>query len=184
MALLDSVLWILSCSLILTPSVAQPSPQQCHILTISSSLTLQQAVEQSASTTSSSCVRIELPSGEHEISSQALFSAGELRDVEFVGLGDSVFVSCSYALSENFTWNFDRLDSVKMYSLHFEGCPRPMRLNTIAEVEIQDCSFRHVHTVIHHCSIYSYIYINAVYIATYTSLQYIYIATYTSMQYI
>ena len=164
MALQDSVLniicliWILSGSLILTPSVAQPSPQPCHTLTLSSSLPLQQAVEQSMSNTSSSCVHIELPSGEHEISSQTLFSAGDVSDVEFIGLGDSVFVSCSYALSENFTWYFDRLDSVKMFSLHFEGCPRPMRLHTIAEVEIQDCSFRYVHTVIH-TSLYIYSYI-------------------------
>ena len=127
------------------PSLAQSPQQNCSTLTVNSSLTLQQAVNISLSggnTSCSTCIRIELPAGQHTLTAQTLFPT-ENKEIEFVGLGDNVSVSCDYAVRSNYTWNFNGLCSVRLRGIHFEGCPRPLRLENISDVEIQDCSFRY-----------------------------------------
>ena len=140
------------------PSLAQSPQQNCSTLTVNSSLTLQQAVNFSLSsmtlqptinlslsvgnTSCSACIRIELPAGQHTLTAQTLFPT-ENREIEFVGLGDNVSVSCDYAVRSNYTWSFNGLCSVRLRGIHFEGCPRPLRLENISDVAIQDCSFRY-----------------------------------------
>ena len=66
-----------------------------------------------------------------------------MGEIEFTGQGDSVQVLCDYGPPIfNYTWYFAGLNSVTLRDLQFESCPRPLRLDTIAEVEIKDCSFR------------------------------------------
>ena len=66
-----------------------------------------------------------------------------MREIEFIGQGDSVRVLCDYdTLLFNYTWYFAGLNSVTLRGMQFESCPRPLRLDTVAEVEIKDCSFR------------------------------------------
>ena len=69
-----------------------------------------------------------------------------MTSVQFVGAGEYVSVACNYSddIVANYTWYFHNLKSVVIQNLHFEGCPRPLRLDTIAEVEISSCSFRSV----------------------------------------
>ena len=76
------------------------------------------------------------------LTAQTLF-ATENKEIEFVGLGDNVSVSCDYTVRSNYTWSFNGLYSVRLRGIHFEGCPRPLRLENISDVEIQDCSFRY-----------------------------------------
>ena len=144
---------LLSCALTLVCQ-ANSSGQTCHTLSVDGSLSLQQSLEQllnltrdtnsddSRERSDSNCSRVELPSGVHYISTPLFFPA-QLNDIEVVGLGDNVTVACSYPDSDtNFTWCFQRLESVRMAGIQFEACPLPLRLDTIAEVLITDCSFR------------------------------------------
>ena len=149
------VICIASSLLTTVPSLAQ---QNCSTLTVNSSLTLQQAINFSSSsmtlqqtinlslsegnTSCSACIRIELPAGQHTLTAQTLFPT-ENKEIEFVGLGHNVSVSCDYAVRSNYTWSFNGLCSVRLRGIHFEGCPRPLRLENISDVEIQDCSFRY-----------------------------------------
>ena len=74
---------------------------------------------------------------------QTLFpTEDDIMMMEIVGMGDNVSVSCDYAVRSNYTWSFNGLCSVRLGGIHFEGCPRPLRLENISDVEIQDCSFR------------------------------------------
>ena len=117
--------------------------QQCHYtLSINSSMPLHQAVSSilSKRSTGSGCVRIEVHSGRHALTSQILFPS-EVGEIEFVGLESDVYVSCAYDVRSNYTWYFDHLSSVTISSLHFENCPRPLRLDTITNITIQNCSF-------------------------------------------
>lgn len=132
------VLW--SQVLIIFPCQAQSQPL-CHVLSVNSTMSLQQAIDLSISdsiTSQNNCVRIELPSGHHTILSQTVFPV----NMEFVGVEEDVYVSCNYTWSSNYTWSFNSLDSVTISGIHFERCPRPFRLETTAEVEIQNCTFR------------------------------------------
>ena len=90
-----------------------------------------------------SSIRIELFSGEHFINSQTFFSE-ELKTIEFVGLENNVTVSCDYDVkfSINYTWYFDGLDSVSFSGIDFHHCPRPIRIDTVSNVTIKNCSFR------------------------------------------
>ena len=109
---------------------------------ISSSLTLQQAVTSISNDHSrgSKCIRIVAHSGNHTLTSQILFPA-EVGEIEIVGL-ESVNISCAYDPREDYTWYFDHLSSVMMKGINFVNCPRPLRLDTISNVTIQNCSFR------------------------------------------
>ena len=119
----------------------------CYTITVGASVSLQGAVEQILSQGSrddaTDCTRVVVPSGVHTIVSQTLFQVQPAR-VQFVGEGPGVYVACSYsAVSDyDYTWYFDQLESVYLDNINFEGCPRPLRLDTIAEVEITNCSFR------------------------------------------
>ena len=127
------------------PSLAQSPQQNCSTLTVNSSQTLQQTINLSLSggnTLCSACIRIELPAGQHILTAQTLFPT-ENEEIEFVGLGDNVSVSCDYAVRSNYTWSFNGLCSVRLRGIHFEGCPRPLRLENISDVEIQNCTFRY-----------------------------------------
>lgn len=122
---------------------AQSQPQQCHVLSVNSTLSLQQAIDLSTSNsitsqTNQSCIRIEIPSGHHTILSQTVFPLS----MEFIAVEEGVHVSCNYTWSSNYTWSFNGLDSVTITGIYFENCPRPLRLDTIEEVEIQNCTFR------------------------------------------
>ena len=114
----------------------------CHVIAVGDSLSLQEALELTQ-TQNVNCTLVEVPQGEHIISSQVLFST-ELRSIQLWGEeGEGVRVSCNYSVNTNYTWYFDHLDSVVLYNLHFFNCPRPLRLDTIVEVEIINCSFRY-----------------------------------------
>ena len=131
---------------VLASSQAQANQWCKFTLSISSSLTLQQAVTSISNNYSngSNCVRIEVHSGRHTLTSQILFPA-EVGEIELVGLASDVTVFCAYNVEyQNYTWYFDHLSSVTIRGIHFESCPRPLRLDTILNVTIQNCSFRYI----------------------------------------
>ena len=141
-------LMILCAVMTLQPAQTQSSPptaDHCHTLSVNSSLSLQDAViTASLSVQSASrCVTIEIPSGNHFIREQTLFPA-EVGEIEILGVGESVRVLCNYETQGlNYTWYFGGLYAVRIVGIQFESCPRPIRLDTIAEVQILDCSFRY-----------------------------------------
>ena len=152
-ALTAGVWSLVSCAFMLVCQ-AGSSGGTCHTLSVDSSLSLQQSLEQLTrdainddlrERNGSNCSRVELPSGVHYISTPLIFPA-QLNGIEFVGLGGNVTVTCSYAENDtsgtNYTWYFQQLESVSMTGIQFEACPSPLRLDTIAEVLITDCSFR------------------------------------------
>ena len=158
--------WALAICVLL--SLVDSSSQTCHTVSVNSSFSLQQSLQEilslSLDTSSedspsrerndSNCSRVELPSGMHYLSTPLIFPA-RLNGIELVGLGDNVTVTCSYAendtIGTNYTWYFQQLESVSMTGIHFEMCPSPLRLDTIAEVQITDCSFRFDHNKNYYC---------------------------------
>ena len=110
---------------------------------MNSTMSLQQALDAASSASSVECVSIDVPSGTHTLTSQTLVP-GEVGDVMITGAGGEVGVICDYGADvvSNYTWYFAGLRSVSLYGMRFESCPRPIRLDTIAAVEIQNCTFR------------------------------------------
>ena len=149
--------WALAICVLLC--LVDSSSQTCHTVSVNSSFSLQQSLEEilslsldtisedspSRERNDSNCSRVELPSGMHYVSTPLVFPAW-LNGIELVGLGNNVSVTCDYTENDtsgtNYTWYFQQLESVSMTSIHFETCPSPLRLDTIAEVLINDCSFR------------------------------------------
>lgn len=122
--------------------------QDCRTVSVNESLSLQLALytllHTQASNGSTICSRIELPSGVHIISSQTWFPA-EVGSFKLVGSwGQSVSVLCNSSVENDYTWYFSGLTSLQMHNIHFHDCPRPLRIDTVAEVEITNCSFRSV----------------------------------------
>ena len=122
--------------------------QVCHIITVNKLLSLQDAIDAvliaSAGSGSSNCSSIALPAGEHILSSQVQFPT-DIGSLALVGLSQqSVSVSCVYSVETNYTWYFSKLESLSIQNIHFHNCPRPLRVDTVAEVEITNCSFRSV----------------------------------------
>ena len=120
--------------------------KQCNFtLSVNASVTLQQAVffDSSIHSARCDCVQIELPTGIHTLTTQSLFPS-EFEKIEFIGLGSDVDVFCAYDVRDNYTWYFDHQSSVTLENIHFENCPRPLRLDTISNVTIQSCSFRYI----------------------------------------
>ena len=152
-ALTAGVWSLVSCAFMLVVcQVGSSGGTTCHTLSVEGSLSLQQSLEQlakdadvSRERNGSNFSRVELPSGVHFISTPLVFPA-RLNGIELVGLGDNVTVTCDYAENDtsgtNYTWYFQQLESVSMTGIQFETCPSPLRLDTIAEVLITDCSFR------------------------------------------
>ena len=118
--------------------------RQCNFtLSVNSSMTLQHAITfiLSRQSTGSNCVKINVASGQYYLTSQILFPS-EVGGIEFAGLGSNVNVFCAYTVESNYTWYFDHLSFVTIRGIHFENCPRPLRLDTISNVTIHNCSFR------------------------------------------
>ena len=145
------LLRIIQCAIMMFVPHSVAQLHDCsNTITVNSSTTLQQAINSVTSSDHirgqvSNCVRIEIPSGEHVLTSQTLFPA-EVGGIEIIGLEDGVYVSCDYHVMSNYTWYFAGLPSVMLWRIKFEGCPRPLRLDTVAEVDIHNCSFRYVYS--------------------------------------
>ena len=138
------VIWIITGNGLVPVSLQAQSYKQCNFaLSVNASLTLEQAVFFNSSNHSErcACVRIEIPTGRHTLTTQTLFSS-EVEMIEFIGVGNDVYVSCAYDVRDNYTWYFHNQSSVTIGYIHFENCPRPLRLDTISNVTIQNCSFR------------------------------------------
>ena len=126
--------------------------QQCRSTVVNDSVSLQEAVNQVSLLQSMAidergghnCSRIELPAGVHVLTSQTLFSA-EIRGLEITGPvhRDHATVVCTYGTVEtNYTWYFSELDWLRIHNVHFRDCPRPLRIDSVADVEITNSSFR------------------------------------------
>ena len=103
---------------------------------------------------SRSCVFITIPSGRHFITATTFFHSN--LSAHFIGSGDNVTLLCNYAtptsrmltpfssLSDpkDYTWYFNQSESISFENLNFEGCPYPIRLDTVATISIRDSSFR------------------------------------------
>ena len=138
------VIWIIFGNYPTPVSPQTQAYQQCNFtMFVNSSMTLQQVVTYITNKHSieSNCVQIKVPSGQHKLTSQILFPS-EVGEIEFASLGSDVNVSCTYNVESNYTWYFDHLSSVTIRGLHFGNCPRPLRLDTISNVTIHNCSFR------------------------------------------
>ena len=100
-----------------------------------------------------SCVVIDLPPGDHVISSPLYMGPAS---VHLIGQGnDSTRISCSFAGSvpterlvcgnetvTNHTWYFRGSEVVIFEGLGFTGCPLPVRLDAVRNVGIHNCTFR------------------------------------------
>ena len=120
----------------------------CRTITVTDSLNLQQAIERLLTTddgngTVINCTSIEVPPGEHVLSSQTLFTA-EVGAIEIRGPSGNgnASVLCRYDVESNYTWYFGEVTSVKINNIQFRECPRPLRIDTVADVELTNCSFR------------------------------------------
>ena len=108
----------------------------------------------SANAASQSCISFTIPNGRHFIMAPAFFHSN--LSVHFLGSGNDVTLLCSYSASpsqtlvpfssssdpKHYTWYFNQSESVSFENLNFEGCPYPIRLDTVATLSIRDCSFR------------------------------------------
>ena len=138
------IMWISFANYSATVFPQTQAYRQCNFtLSVNSSMTLQHAITfiLSRQNTRSNCVKINVPSGQYNLTSQILFPS-EVGEIEFAGLDGGVNVSCTYAVELDYTWYFDHLSSVTIRGIHFENCPRPLRLDTISNVIIHNCSFR------------------------------------------
>ena len=116
---------------------------ECYTLPVNSTKPLQEALNTTefSSGDDHHCVRVQLSSGQHSITSQINFPT-EIRHVEFSGTGNKVSMSCDYEPKLNYTWYFSGQSSVTLRDIHFQNCPRPLRIDTVENVTIQNCSFR------------------------------------------
>ena len=114
--------------------------EKCRYV-VNSSMPLQEAFSPFQECTND--IRIELLSGNHFITSQTFFPA-KLKAIELVAVGNDVTVTCDYELRSmlNYTLYFDGLYSVVFSGINFYYCPRPLRMDTLSNVTIQNCSFR------------------------------------------
>ena len=136
------VVWIVTGNSLVSASSQAQVHQQCNFtLSVNSSLTLQQAITSISKYRGAGSTCVKIPAGRHILTSQILFPA-EVEAIELVGLESNVNVACVYDSYENYTWYFDHLSSVTIRGIHFENCPRPLRLDTISNVIIQNCSFK------------------------------------------
>lgn len=135
------------CSLFLCSAESNSGARYgCSTVSVNESLSLQQALDTvlQKDNTNSNCTTINLPVGSHVLSTQIRIPA-ELKGLELIGswLGH-VSVVCSYSVETDYTWYFSELSSLRIRNVHFHDCPRPLRVDTVAELEITNCSFRSV----------------------------------------
>ena len=129
--------------------------EECRTVGVDGSLSLQQAVERLSTAddgNATNCSIVEIPAGEHVLSSQTLFP-GQLESLEIRGpWDDTVSVVCRYEAETNYTWYFSEMEALQIRNVHFHGCPRPLRIDTVADVELTNCSFRYItHSSCLHC---------------------------------
>ena len=86
-------------------------------------------------------VVVELPPGNHSIKSQISFPT-TLDTVQLVAKEGNVTVSCDYTPTHDYTWLFKDLSSLTLTGIDFNDCPRPIRIDTISNVTINNCSFK------------------------------------------
>ena len=123
-----------------------PTASDHLTLTVNSMTSLQQAIDIASSLGNTAAyTKIQIPPGNHLLTAPTLFR-GEINEIEMTGAGGGeVRLLCNYSVgSNNYTWYFAGLQSVMLTGIGFEDCARPLRLDTVAEVTIQDCSFRYV----------------------------------------
>lgn len=118
--------------------------EDCRRVSVDDSLqrALNGLIQSSAVDNGTNCSRVVLPVREHVLSAQLVFPA-ELGRLELVGSAETgVSVTCSYTTVQNYTWYFSRLISLKLQHIHFHNCPRPLRIDTVSDVEVNNSSFR------------------------------------------
>ena len=145
-----SLFYPCACALLLCSTLlvrASTTAQTCHTLQVSGSQSLQQTVDYlltPQASTAANCSSVEIPAGVHTLSAQTLFPA-KLSSLAFVGASwKHVSVLCTYPVELDYTWYFSGVHSLRLENLHFQDCPRPLRIDSVAEVELTNCSFRSV----------------------------------------
>ena len=138
-----SVVWYITLSALSLLSPV-PAAQRCNFTVSHSSMTLQNAIDSLGNCKN---LLIEISSGHHFITSQTNFTAttstDKLDTVEFVARERNVTVLCDYNVpSFDYTWSFKDLSSVIITGIEFENCPRPIRIESVSNVTIRNCSFR------------------------------------------
>ena len=131
--------------------------QDCRVIKANDSLqrTVNSLRQLSSLDGSTNCSRVEIPAGDYDLSAQVLFPA-ELGRLELVGSTEGVSVlTCLYIIKQNYTWYFSRLVSLKLHHIHFHNCPRPLRIDSVSEVEIKNSFFRS-DTLFYHCCVVNY----------------------------
>ena len=106
---------------------------------------------------STDCVSILLPPGDHFITAPVHFGAA---NVSIFGTGtqsSDVSVFCDYTVDvdesrifnrsynyTDYTFYFNRSEVVSLERLQFIGCPYPLRLDTVATVDVHNSTFRYL----------------------------------------
>ena len=104
---------------------------------------------------SPSCISIEVPPGDHLITTPIHFNA---TSVYIYGIGEranNVTIFCNYTVDVNesriydmdydytdYTFYFNRSEVVSFECVQFVGCPYPLRLDTVATVRVHNSIFR------------------------------------------
>lgn len=139
--LLCAVCVLILCSV--EPNIA--AQYDCRIVSVNESLSLQQLLDSVLwnDGTNANCISVKLPVGNHILSSQIQFPE-ELKSLELIGSWpEHASVLCSYPVETDYTWYFSKQTSLRIQNVHFRDCPRPLRIDTVGEVEINNCSFRY-----------------------------------------
>ena len=144
MILDSSALALASCPSMLSISVEPDFPSGCNF-NYSTCSDLQRALEVVANKTRGSegdCVEVSVPRGQHYITSQLFFG---IEEVHIVGAGStSTFLVCDYQPESNldYTWYFNWTQSVVLQDISLLNCLRPLRLDTLSNLEVSNCSFK------------------------------------------
>ena len=101
------------------------------------------------------CVSIEVPPGDHLITAPVHFGAA---NVSIFGTGkqpDNATIFCNYTVDvdetrifdpgysyTDYTFYFNRSEVVSFEGVQFVGCPYPLRLDTVANVQVCNSIFR------------------------------------------
>lgn len=131
-----------------------PSPRSISVIPGSSGVcslntstcgSLQRALEAIAESTLDSgtdCIELSIPRGQYLITGQLFFKAHALHIVgEGAGLTSLV---CDYQANSplDYTWYFNWTQSIVLERISVLNCPLPLRLDTVSNLEISNCSFR------------------------------------------
>ena len=138
---------------ICTRTDALKSEWQCANL--QSALVMAAKISGSEFASTSDCVSIVVPAGDHLVTAPVHFGAASVHMFGSGERSEDVTISCNYTVDvdesrifdldynyTDYTFYFNRSEVVSFEMVQFVGCPYPLRLDTVAAVRIHNSTFR------------------------------------------